>query len=100
MRRRSGDRLVTERADPSAAGTATGASFEPFHLEREVKPDGRAILFYSWPDEPPVPDGLGEDGEAGTSWVRDERAPEAEPWSPETQSADDVGRDREPRRDV
>jgi len=83
---------VTERADPSAAGIRSGPSFEPFHLERETKPDGRAILYYSWPDEPPVPEGMAEAGvQSGTSAAR-ERAPEAELWSPETKPADDAGR--------
>ncbi|MDQ3493038.1 MAG: hypothetical protein M3452_07240 [Chloroflexota bacterium] len=83
---------MTERADPSAAATGTGPSFEPFRLERETKPDGRGILFYSWPDEPPVPDGLSDAGVgSGTAPVR-QSAPEAEPWSPETQPADEAGR--------
>lgn len=78
---------MTERADPAAAVPADGAAFEPFHLERERKPDGRAILFYSWPDEPPVPAGLGTaQGKAGS-------APDAEPWSPETQPVETDGRD-------
>jgi len=77
-----------ERADPAAAAVRTdGAAFEPFHLERERKPDGRAILFYSWPDEPPVPAGLGTAQEEARS------APEAEPWSPETQPVEPEGQD-------
>jgi hypothetical protein len=84
---------VTERADPSAAGTGGQPAFEPFRLERETKPDGRAILFYSWPDAPPIPEGLGN--VAGDARTTDEEAeaPHAEPWSPETQPTDRTGRD-------
>ncbi len=80
--------MTEERADPAAAAVpADGAAFEAFHLEREKKPDGRAILFYSWPDEPPVPAGLGTaEGEARS-------APEVEPWSPETQPVEPEGQD-------
>ncbi len=74
-----------ERDDPSAAATDGGA-FEPFRLERETKPDGRVILFYSWPDEPEVSAGL------GTAQVQAGSAPNAEPWSPETQPIEPGGR--------
>ncbi len=88
---------MKQRADPSAAGTSDGVAFEPFSLERETKADGRAMLFYTWPDEPEVPAGLGNvTGDAGTDpgdVVPRQRSSETEPWSPETQPVDPVGRD-------
>ncbi len=69
-------------------------------MERETKPDGRTILFYSWPDEPPVPEGLGDvAGDPGTT-VEEADAPRAEPWSPETQPTDRADAMLDPRRDA
>lgn len=68
-------------------------AFEPFHLERETKPDGRAILFYSWPDGPPVPEGLGNVARDTGGMDVEGAAPESEPWSPETQPTEELGRD-------
>ena len=91
---------MTERADPSAAGTGGQPAFEPFRVERETKPDGRAILFYSWPDEPPIPEGMGDAaGDAGTT-AEEADAPHAEPWSPETQPTDQAAAMPESRRDA
>ncbi len=85
------------RPKPSAARTTDGVAFESFSLERETKADGRGILFYSWPDEPEVPAGLGNVSEdAGTDpgdVAPGESSPETEPWSPETQPVDPAGRD-------
>ncbi len=68
-------------------------------MERETKPDGRAILFYSWPDEPPVPEGLSDvAGDPGTT-AEGADAPHAKPWSPETQPTDQADAMPDPRRD-
>lgn len=87
-----GDRIVKGRADPSAAGTGGGTAFEPFQLERETKLDGRTILFYSWPAEPPVPDGIGNVGIDATR-ADEADTPETEPWSPESGPAEPPSRD-------
>lgn len=68
-------------------------AFEPFRLERETKPDGRSILFYSWPDEPPLPHGMGTEDDADDPVPDREAAPDAVPWSPETQPTDRAGSD-------
>ncbi len=92
---------MTEREDPSSAGTRGQPAFEPFRVERETKPDGRALLFYSWPDEPPIPEGLGDvAGGAGTTAEEADAPPRAEPWSPETQPTDQADAMPDPRRDV
>ncbi len=84
---------MTQRADPSAAGTDEGLAFEPFHLEREAKSDGRAILFYTWPGEPAVPDGVGDITDGPGTSADANAPPDAEPWSPQTQPTDQLDRD-------
>jgi hypothetical protein len=63
-------------------------------MERTIKKDGRYLIYYSWPDEPPpgakgvqAPESTeAPEDRAGTGARR--QLPRQEPWSPETDPAD------------